>query len=211
MTLGALQRGIEHLYAVDTGLDVDDFLVDDAALPDESLRTRGETLLLREAEDGAAEVGLWVDATSLARLEAAPARHWIGDDLLPDLCKAVEGVSHFVYLAYRALEERPVSLFDLELQAEVDKFAVAALLAREDGGGSSEIAALRVRLFEDASFLDDERAENGARYRRASRCAARLASRLEDPISRASGRTQTVDHLRRFYRLGAEEKVRFIG
>ena len=210
MTLGPLQRGIEQLYAVETGLDVDDFLVDAADLPDVALRTRGETLLLRQEEDGSASVGLWVDAVSLDRLRAAPARRWIDPDLLPDFCKALEGVSHFVYLAWRAAEERPVSLFDLELQAEVDKFVAGTLLAREGGAGPSEIEGLRARLFDDVEFIDGEDGDPGARYRRASGLAARLAARLAEPLSRPSGRAATFGRLRRFYRLGGEEKVREI-
>lgn len=210
MTLGALQRGLEHLYAVRTGLDVDDFLVDEDALPDETVRRRGEALLLRQEDDGSAAVGLWIDPATLSRLDEAEPSCWVEPDLFPDLCKALEGVSHFVYLAYRAAEDRPVSLFDLELQAEVDKFALSALLARERGAGRSQLAAIATRLYDEAAFLDDEDGDPGARYRRANALAARLARRLEEPLSRASGRTETFDRLRRFYRLGGEDKVRFI-
>src|SRR5437762_13493477 len=49
---------------------------------------------------------------------------------LADCWTALEGVSHFLYLAWNAGHDRPVSLLELEMQAEVDKYVVSYWLLR---------------------------------------------------------------------------------
>src|SRR5689334_20055467 len=117
------------MYRVSTDLDVDDFLVDEderrALAPERCPR---EQLLLRAEPDGL-RVGLFVEGATIARLEASDPRRRLDDGNLADFLLALEGVSHFVYVAHRMQAERPVSAVELELQAEVDKFVVALLVA----------------------------------------------------------------------------------
>ncbi len=49
---------------------------------------------------------------------------------------ALEGVSHFVYLAWNAGHDKPVSLLELEMQAEVDKYVGSYWLMRRQLPGS---------------------------------------------------------------------------
>ena len=130
--VAGLQRGLERLYRIDTALDVRDFLIDE--------RTRGacaparaprEQLLLAESEGGL-ELGLFLDRTALENLAARDPRERLDDRNLGDFLLAVEGVSHFVYVAWRARAKRPVSAFELELQAEVDKYVTCLLTLLRD-------------------------------------------------------------------------------
>ena len=113
-------------------------------------------------------------------------------------CVATEGVSHFVYLAHRAAEERQVSLLELELQAEVDKFVLSLEFSTDSAQG------LLDRMFDSPHFLDDEGTEAGERYRLAHHLAARFVSRVlvANDLARAQER------LRSFYRAGQTEKIR---
>lgn len=152
-----------------------------------------ETLLLRE-HGGALELALLLPK----RLLQAESPHRDTDGLL----QALEGVSHFVYLSERARTELPTTRLELELQAEVDKFVLLALV----DGTLDEPArdAVCETLFERVQFLHREGSEDGERYRLANTLAARYTRRLD---TNASPQTLTRE-LRRFYRAGQTEKIR---
>ena len=59
------------------------------------------------------------NAAILTRLDA---------DNLEDFWTAFEGVSHFTYYAWNAQREKRVTLLEMELQAEVDKYVATTLL-----------------------------------------------------------------------------------
>ena len=211
MVLGRIQELLAELYDVPTGpahegVDGGPELVA-AALGDDSAIDRGELLLVSEDADGV-HVALYVDPDALVRA-AAPSADFGA------LCLATEGVSHFVYLSFRADNEERVSQLELELQAEVDKYATALL----GGEGATDLAgngaglirarsrALRQRRFERARFLDDGDSEEGARYRVAHRAAARYVARLERRYVDTGKLDELFVELRRFYRLGSEDKL----
>src|SRR6266545_1873407 len=104
--LARLQRGLEELYRIDTALDVRDFLIDssqrDAHAPTRAPR---EQLLLAE-RDGDLELGLFVDRAALENLAARDPRDGLDHRNLADFLLTVEGVSHFVYVAWRARRQR---------------------------------------------------------------------------------------------------------
>ena len=88
-----------------------------------------EQLLVAEG-DAELSLGLFLAPEVLERLDAANPLEQLDGANLADYWTALEGVSHFVYLAWNAGHDRPVSLHELELQAEVDKYAASALLLR---------------------------------------------------------------------------------
>ena len=102
----------------------------------------------------------------------------------------------------------PVSLLELETQAEVDKYAVTVfLLADQQGGGYP--AQVHSRLFDRVSFDARLEPDEYHRYRTAHRCAARYCRRLEHRfVSRGEARIEAmVRELRKFYRLGSTAKL----
>jgi hypothetical protein len=100
------------------------------------------------------------------------------DLLLPAFSTAAEGVSHFIYLTLQAVKDRAVSLLELEVQAEVDKFATALLhLWRQ--GERHHSSELRRRLFERVSYRRELSSEARERYSLANRLARGYASFLE--------------------------------
>src|SRR5262249_54385705 len=131
-----------------TELDVRDFVVDQlarAALAPGLRRAPREQLLVAEHE-GEVELALFLDERVLANLAANDPRERLDDANLGDFLLTVEGVSHFVYLAWRARQKRPVSALELELQAEIDKYVTCLLLLWPQAGGAP--ADLHTRLFD---------------------------------------------------------------
>ena len=201
-TLARVQRGLETLYRVDTGLAVDDFMIDehtrDGYAPGRKAR---EQLLVCEA-GGEMSLALFVDPGALANLATHDPSSRLGDHNLGDFLLAVEGVSHFIYAICCARAERRVTQLELELQAEVDKY-VTCLLTTE----MSHSETLRRRLFGDAAYEPDLDAEERDRYRAANDNAQRYAAWLEATYVAPGRIPEMLAELRRFYRQGLAAKL----
>ena len=206
--LSRMQRGLEALYRVDSGVDVRDFLVAAARRDDlELARKPREQLLLRQ-DDGELSIGLYVDATTIANLIAHDPSHKLGEHNFGDFLLALEGVSHFVYTVYCAARERAVSALELELQAEVDKYVTCVLITGiDDASGST---ALRRRLFHDVQWEDGLDQDEASRYRAANDNADRYASWLQDSFVAPRKIPEMLAELRRFYRRPLSEKLAVI-
>jgi len=212
MVLNRLQSLIGRLYDVDMNYDVYDFLVTDrrdlkGAAPVNDARALDEELLLAESPDGAG-IALYLDAGLLRRLEGDDPVGELTESNLADYCTALEGVSHFVYSTWRLHRDLPVSLLELETQAEVDKYAVTVFLLADQQGGDYP-AQVHARLFDRVSFDARLEPDQYQRYRTAHRCAAHYCRRLERRfVSRGQARIEAlVRELRKFYRLGCAAKL----
>jgi len=181
----SVQRSLERLYQLDEQASVDEFLQP----AEEGER---ESVLVREADDGAVEIAVRVPAVS------------VGD--LDGLCQLIEGVSHFVYLAERARAERSATQLELELQAEVDKYVVLGGAMRSFDVDKS--ATLRASLFESVRFADAAESDVGERYRVANDLANRFVRRLEQTYVAKKRFVAMREELRMFYRMGQEAKLR---
>lgn len=207
--LSGLQRHLERIYEIEVACDVGQFIISDADLVgslEQGAHTRGvsEKLLVCEQEDDLC-LSLYLDPCVLNVLVENDPLDDLNDGNLAAFCTALEGVSHFLYLAWNANYGRGVSLFELELQAEVDKFVAAVfLLARQ--------RHLRVpreiheRLFANPVF--DHQLEDAElrRYRHANHFAGLYCGRLRRRylLNRSAG---LVKDLRRFYRLTHRHKL----
>jgi hypothetical protein len=219
MVLRGLQSLLARLYDVEQRYDVYDFLVTDrravpAGEPRNDRRAGEEELLLAETVDAAgspaAAVALYLDPELLRRLEEADPHRALTEENLADYCTALEGVSHFVYSTWRLNSDRPVSLLELETQAEVDKYAVTVFLLAHQQGGASYPAQVHARLFDRVSFDARLEPDQYQRYWTAHRCAASYCRRLERRfVNRGVARIEAmVRELRSFYRLGSAAKLR---
>lgn len=152
-----VQRALERLYRVEPLEDVRAFV--------RPVRDGGrEELVVQESSEGLAI------ALHLPELARGPAFD------LDGFCQLVEGVSHFVLLAERARFERSVSALELEVQAEVDKFALLFAATPEPSRAKGE--ALVERIFERVSFAHPEGSELGVRYRDANALARAWVERV---------------------------------
>jgi len=206
--LSRLQRGLETLYRVETHLDVDAFVVDATArgqaLALGTARRPREQLLIRQSYPDSVDLALFVDGEALENLERHDPARGLHEANFSDFCLALEGVSHFVYVALRAAQDRGVSELELELQAEVDKFVSCVLLVDADGAGSTEVSR---RLYDDVSYHDDLDRDEHDRYRTANDEARRYAGSLQRRYLREQRVPDMLGELRTFYRLGLDEKL----
>lgn len=209
----ALQRTLESIYEITIPHAVEDFVVTDegtARALDSSAAPRAapETLFIRESADSL-DLSLYVDESIVERLRRDDPRVRLHGGNFADFCVALEGVSHFIYVVYNASHGRSVSLLELELQAEVDKFAAAAFqLGRQNRGRVP--AWLHEHLFERAAFDPSMDASSQRRYRTASDYAAHYCRRLNRRYLRDGRARHLVNDLRRFYRLTQRQKIRNI-
>jgi hypothetical protein len=209
--ISRLQRHLTDIYQAGAGYDVRDYLITDPRLAkcigaDAMLSDSRETLLMSEDDEGLA-LSLFLDGELLERLESANPMARLQAEFLDDLWHAVEGVSHFNCVVWKASQDRNVSLLELELQAEIDKFVGTMLLA-VDQGRCDMVERLHGWLFDEVSFHDELDAEQLDRYRAANEYAARfchaLRRRLVEDVE------QVLAELRRFYRLPMTDKISHI-
>lgn len=214
--LQEIQGDLSRLYDLELGARVEDYVCDEEAARDAvgAHVERHEVLLVSEEPGGDIAVGLYVCEEAVKRLHGAHDA-WIDDEDFAAACLATEGVSHFVYFMYRALQDIPVSQLELELQAEVDKYASGLLRGMGVGLIEQRVRLsrersqhLRSKLFERVSFVDEAHTEEGERYRMANRLAARYAGWLEETFVAVGDVEGLHTELRRFYRLTGEAKRR---
>ena len=191
--LRRLQRGLETLYRVETLLDVRALVVNESernrSLNDErggaqngSGGARGRASSCWCATRRAScRWGCTCDDRTLG--DAEPARssgRGLHADNFFDFCLAVEGVSHFIYVARCAAEDRQVSALEQpELQAEVDKF-VSGPLCHENA--ADDPGQLRARLYDRVHYAHDLDHDERARYRTANGEARRYVEGAGAPV-----------------------------
>ena len=125
-------------------------------------------------EDDGVRVGLYIDRAVLERLDHHDPLESLDTHNLHDFCTALEGVSHFHYLMWSIARGREVTLLELELQAEVDKYASALTLLTQQGAGQFP-RSLHARLFDRISFLPGPRCGESPAVRRSKpACGALL-------------------------------------
>ncbi len=216
MLLTQLQGLISGIYDVSIAHDVYDFLVTDRGHLPVAARSGDadeELIVAQPAEGNGGEVGmsLYLDPALLKRLALADPMVRLHDGNVADYWTALEGVSHFLYLAWNAGHDRPVSLLELEMQAEIDKYVASYWLMREQLPGRFPAELLSL-LFERTRI--DSRLARGREgmYRDASRYAEKFCRRLEQSLRGARGDSagEVLAELRRFYRLTNARKVAHI-
>jgi hypothetical protein len=203
MLLTRLQALIGGIYDVSIGYDIYDFLVTDRGrIPQAARGALGDEALIvaaDPADDGAVTLALYLDPQLLARLASADPLVRLDAANVGDYWTVLEGVSHFLYVAWNAGHDKPVSLLELEMQAEVDKYVASYWLMRRQYPRHFP-AELRRVLFGRTHI--DARLTAGPRelYREASRYAERFCRRLERDLGSAA-ESAVLAELRRFYRL----------
>ena len=171
---------LREIYRIDLDLEAERYLVDPELarelLPDPSPRTG--LVVLEEAED--AWLGLYVDPRDRSDPDAI-----------------LEETSHLLCVAWHAAQERTVSPLILELQGEVDRYAVARIDGRDAFG--------HFRGFRWDDWLDDDsRSRYAAAHQRGLRYCRGLARRYPHRADTPA----LLAELRHFYRAPSEQKLR---
>lgn len=208
--LASLQQRLEQIYEVEIPHRVDDFLITDRdvlrslrnAETDDGSDVEEQLLVVQDGEN--LDISLYINAAVLDRLAEDDPQSRLHEGNIADFCTALEGVSHFVYLVWNACYRRAVSLMELEMQAEIDKYVSTAFLFGQQGSGRVP-PSLHAWLFEQPEYdtsLDEEALE---RYRDANYYASKYCAKLERRYLRRdgerNGRSSLFNDLRRLYRL----------
>jgi hypothetical protein len=210
MFLGAMQECLTELYGLDLVYDINDFLVTDRVLADSlggGERPVDEKLLIADKGDEA-HISLYLQRELVERLIENDPTTELNAGNLADFWTAFEGVSHFTYFVFKASADQSVTLLELELQAEVDKFVGTGLFLQRQGDAVP--SGLHRWLF-DVPRLDGElTAVEHERYERANHYAARYCRRIQGKLLGGAMGDAMRRELRHFYRLPRQEKIGLI-
>ena len=213
MLLDKLQTCLESIYEVHSQHRVQDFVFHDASLAarlDNSSNPRDlpEKLLIQQDGDNL-DVSLYLDEQMVRRLERLDPTTRLSNDNIHDFWVTLEGISHFLYLIHNATHTRAISLFELELQAEVDKYIVSAFLLGQQGKETMP-ESLHFHLYRNVDFDQQLESQELRRYVQANELASRFASFIARCINRGIASPTIINTLRRFYRLPQQQKIRSI-
>lgn len=208
--LSDLQGLLEGLNAVTTELDVHEYLIDSdthASIPGAHLDLP-EQLFVLEVDDSV-ELALYIESGVLTHLEGDEPGQSLHNGNLESFCIALEGVSHFIKVVWSAQLGRGISALELEIQAEVDKFLVAADLLQRQGMLRRDAGqALTRLLFEHYEIRDDVPRDEIERYHTASKVARNFCETLLGRYSGDASSHRIVRDARNFYRCGLTEMLR---
>ena len=222
MRLGALQNALETFYELDVGYQVDDFLITDrelARLLDPGGRCSHREKLLFCEDDEDLHLSLFVDDAVCRRMRPYDHHAQVPPQRFDDFCLMVEGVSHFVYLCWNAKHKRQMTLLEMELQAEVDKYLTiaggcvgpgASRRGAVAGAPVSPDGAMHRRLFEDYRLDPGLTPLERERYQRANHYAGKYCWSLQQRYANGRAGGTLRRELRRFYRKPQAEKLRMI-
>ena len=204
--LAPFQRQLEWIYEVEIPHSVDDFLITDREVlrdiqGDEAPGEPEVDEKLLVVQDGDhLDISLYISDEVMSRLADDHPESRLHDGNIADFCTAIEGVSHFVYLIWNASYQRAVSLMELEMQAEIDKYVSTAFLFGQQDSGRVP-PSLHSWLFEQPEYDSSLDQESLERYQDANYYAGRYCARLERRYLGRNGQAGIFSDLRRLYRL----------
>src|SRR5688572_30366952 len=130
--LQALQSLISGIYDVPLSHQVTDFLITDCERLPDTFRTNGtdEQVLVRE-DESTLWMTLYLERGVLERLGSANPLEALNSRNVADYWTVLEGVSHFVCVAWHAAHDQSVTMLELELQGEIDKYVTSFWLLNQ--------------------------------------------------------------------------------
>ena len=204
---------MQAIYELDIDQNVNDYLITSPALVD--MLDRGnsnphlkEKLLLKQDENELS-LSLFLHKDVVRNLYEDDPVQDMHEGNMQDFCFALEGVSHFLYLLWNATYDRSVTLLEMELQAEIDKF-VMLIFCMEKQKKQVPPGYLRKLLFETAQYHHQLNESERQRYQDASNLAEKYCWKLESDYLANRSRQQMLCELRQFYRLTQTDKLRRI-
>jgi hypothetical protein len=196
--LREIQSHLQSIYRIEAP-DIRQFIIDESQLQDITggeIRDSEEWVLARSTDEGL-DLAIYVATVHLEDLERSGSLAEAAHSNFRAFCMATEGVSHFLMLVERARREEPVTMLELEAQAEVDKFVSACL------HHPLRTSEWWVRLFRDASLMDGLQPDEVHRYHEAGRLAAAFCSTLDE----APHVDALLHLLRRFWRDSGAQRL----
>ncbi|HIF51985.1 MAG TPA: hypothetical protein EYQ42_10760 [Thiotrichaceae bacterium] len=213
MSLEYFQEQLQTIYEIDVDHSVLDFLISDNKLADSlsasnNTRNNDERLLIVEYEDEL-DLSLYISADVLEHLKGSHPVNLIKQGKYSEFCLMLEGVSHFLYVVWNAGHHRQVTLLEMELQAEIDKFILLQSLIDKQSDNNA-VNDLRVWLFERHTFDNALSPDELERYQQANYFAGKYCMSLQQNYKLSTLNKDLLNELRRLYRMSQQQKMRYI-
>lgn len=212
MALDYFQQQLQTIYEIRVDHSVNDFLITDKMLADhlscESSNNNDERLLISQHEDGI-DLSLYISADVYKHLENSHPINLVKQGKYSEFCLMLEGVSHFLYVVWNANHHRQVTMLEMELQAEIDKFILMQALVDHEQEYDS-IRNLRNWLFENNAYDSELNSNELERYEQANYYAAKYCMALQQNYKLSGLNRELLNDLRRLYRMSQQEKMRYI-
>jgi len=206
--LVSLQHALQLHYDIEPPYCISEFVCHSAQTETGSSNCKGTTPeMLVYREDGTnLDISLFLNPSLLTGIDNNTChKQWSGE-IFDNGCIVLEGVSHFLYLIFNAHHDRQVSMLDLEIQAEIDKFIFAAL----NTDYRNSIEALLDRLFYQISYREDLSPALKQRYEQANDLACKYCQWLSaNFVLRFDDRALSAE-LARIYRLNGTARQQHI-
>ena len=203
---------MQAIYEIEVDHSVNDFLITDKVLADhlsaESSNNNDERLLISEYEDGI-DLSLYISADVYKHIENSHPINLVKQGKHSEFCLMLEGVSHFLYVVWNANHHKQVTLLEMELQAEIDKFIFMQDLIDHEQKNDS-IDDLRNWLFENNTYDAELNSNELERYEQANYYAAKYCRALQQNYKLSGLNPELLNDLRRLYRMSQQEKMRYI-
>ena len=206
--LVSMQQSLQYHYDVEPPYCISEFVCHSAQTETGSLNCKGTTPeMLVYREDGTnLDISLFLNPSLLNGIDSGTCcARWSGE-IFDNGCILLEGVSHFLYMVFNAHHDRQVSLLDLEIQAEIDKFIFAAL----NTSYRDSIEELLDRLFCQISYREELSTELKQRYQQANDLAYKYCHWLSDRFVLSADNRKLAAEIAKIYRLNGAAKQQHI-
>ena len=206
--LVSLQHSLQSHYDIEPPYCISEFVCHSAQIETGSSSCKGTTPeMLVYREDGTnLDISLFLNPSLLIGIDNHTCRAQWSGEIFDNGCIVLEGVSHFLYMVFNAHHDRQVSLLDLEIQAEIDKFIFAAL----DTDYRDSTEDLLDRLFCQISYRKELSPALKERYQRANDLAYKYCQWLSGRFVLSSGDRELSAELAKFYRLNGTARQQHI-
>ncbi len=212
--LSHIQKIIEKIYKVETFLDVENYLIHEPlsntltnqdSCNIKSQSSKGYLFISQDGEE--LKLALYLGRETISNLKNIHLQKDFRSSNLSDFFLATEEISHFIYAVWNAMNNRQISIFEMELQAEVDKYIAAIFYSSSINSGRVPAKNIKKQLFEDSVLNPDLLSEERERYRDANRMAMKYCHYLESNYLRKNDIPSLLKNIRHFYRLGQNGKI----
>ncbi len=167
-----------------------------------------ERLLIHENDNGI-DLSLYISSEIIRQLENSSPEELLEAGKYAEYCLMLEGVSHFLYVVWNAGFEKKITMLEMELQAEIDKFICLQSRLYKDQY-AEQINSLHQWLFEKYRLDGELSGVELERYETANFYAGKYCEVLQRNYRLSELNNGLLKELRRFYRLAWEDKIRYI-
>jgi len=216
MMLTTIQQQFEKLYQLPQHRTIEDFLINQETLSTLQAGWRQvpapahcRGMLLLSPHHDELGVAVYLDDRVLNNLAVHDPRSGLHANNLYDFCTMVEEVSHFLYVTWKAGNNRQMTRLEIELQAEVDKFIFCSFYGAHQHNPDCGMP-LKEILFETFSLQHQLPQESQKRYLTASKLALHYCHFLERRYMKKELLRHLLGEIRQFYRFGQAEKISHI-